>query len=99
MEPLFDDLLEYMLAHPECESVLVVKFESLLDCLPEGIDDLLQFIMHELQWPAAKEQVDGRLAVEENITRRARYQGIAEAFQNDWKHRDLYLRYDPIRDD
>lgn len=98
MEPLFQDLLEYVLARPRCVPVLVVGYEALLDELPEGSDDLVQFTMHELRWPEVRAHTEKCLSGTEDITRRARYRDILVAFDDDWPSRDLYLRYDPTRD-
>jgi hypothetical protein len=98
MEPLFEDFLEYVLARPRCAPVLAVRYEALLDELPEGSDDLVQFTMHELRWPEIWAYTEKCLSETEDVTRRTRYRDILAAFDDDWPARDLYLRYDPTRD-
>ena len=99
-EPLLADLLEYVLAHPECHPALVEKFTAVVEDLPRGADELLEYCMHELRWPSIRDQLEScKEAARDNPSKFLRYARLLYAFEDDWEHRILYLRYDPTRDD
>jgi hypothetical protein len=100
IEPLLSDLLEYMLVHPECEPVMTKKFNSMLDELPRGAETLIEFCMHELRWPGVHEHAKQcATAALDDPRKGLRYARILPAFDDGWPNRDLYLRYNPSRDD
>lgn len=100
IEPLLDDLLEFVLAHPECEPALVGKFDATLDELPRGSEEILGFCMHELRWSSVHDHVQQWVNLAFGNPRKGpRYARILAAFYDDWPDRALYLRYNPARDD
>lgn len=94
IEPLLDDLLEFIVAHQECTDLLAPEFIGLLDTLPPSAEEIVQYCMHELRWPVIREHVERCLGRERDITRHRVYERILEAFDDDWNEREFYARYD-----
>jgi hypothetical protein len=98
VEPLLEDLLDFIWMNPECESVLIDKFVHLLDELPTGAEMLLGYCLHELRWEGVREHILTR-ATTPRDREHAAYQRILTSYEDNWKDRILYLRYNPKRDD
>jgi hypothetical protein len=94
IEPLLEDLLQYIVRHEECRDVLEVRFEELLDALPHGAIEVLQYTMHTLRWNSVEVYARGCLERERDVTRRRILESVVEAFSDNWSDRDLYERYE-----
>src|SRR5437879_3801660 len=94
IEPLLEDLLQSIARHGECRAALEVRFEELLNDLPGGAVEILQYCMHELRWRGVEEYAKSRLDGETRVVRRRSLERILEAFDDNWSERDLYARFE-----
>jgi hypothetical protein len=98
IEPLLDDLLDFIWMHVECEAMFIERFIVLLDELPAGAELLLGYCLYELRWDGVREHIMTR-ATTPRDREHAAYQRILAAFEDDWRQRVLFLRYNPSRDE
>jgi hypothetical protein len=99
IEPLLEDLLLFLKRHDECRPAMEVRFRQLLESLPPGGVEIMQYCMHEFRWPEVRKNAEELLAGTLDVLRRQSYGRIIEAFSDDWPERVIYSRYTPELDE
>ena len=94
IEPLLEDLLQKILRNPGCHDFLRQKLFDLLDTLPGGAVEIVQYCMHELRWNEVRAYAEHRFKVESGVVCRRALERIIESFDRDWSERTLYDRYE-----
>ncbi|MCD9875434.1 hypothetical protein [Streptomyces guryensis] len=99
IEPLLEDLLLFLKRHDECRAAMEVRFRQILDSLPPGGVEIVQYCMFEFRWPGVREYAKELFAGTRDVLRRQSYRRIIEAFSDDWPERVIYSRYTPELDE
>ncbi|MDY4297353.1 MULTISPECIES: hypothetical protein [unclassified Xanthomonas] len=93
LEPAFDAVLSFVIAHPECRDEFAGAFMRLARDPSLGPPELIQYCMHALRWDDIKISLSSWLQSEKSERVRHVLRKIIMSFDDDWYDADLYARF------
>jgi hypothetical protein len=93
VEPLLEDLVDWIDLHPSCRESVAERFRELVAHIDADKVEILQYCMHALRWNEVHQIADELASTEKNVGRRRLYDRLLESFQDDWREKDLFRRY------
>ena len=94
VEPLLEDLVDWINLHPFCRTKVAARFRELVASIDSENVEILQFCMHALRWAEILLAAQESATMTENVDRRRLYERLLESFLDDWPEKDLFRRYD-----
>ena len=93
VEPIFLEVLDLILRHPEEKSTFIDCFENVISNGYTTPPELVSFCMHELRWPELKKSLNDWLLIEKSERIRHVLRQTLEAFNDDWNDADMYFKF------
>lgn len=93
IEPAFEAVLSFVIAHPELKNELADAFMQLAHDPSLGPPELIQYCMHALRWIEVKTQLSDWLELEKSERVRHVLRKLLMSFDDDWYDADAYSRF------
>jgi hypothetical protein len=88
-----DAVLLHVLSHPELRQEFGHAFLQVARDPSKGPAELVEYCMHTLRWPEVRKELSAWLEAESSERVRHILRGLLMAFEDDWRHSNLYARY------
>ena len=93
VEPAFEAVLNYTLAHPESRKLFINAFLKMARDPNLGPPELIQICMHALRWEEVRIELAAWLEKETSERVRHILRKLLMAFDDDWYDADAYARF------